>query len=452
MAKRKRSVLARDGAAAPRPAKPRRAPAAPPAAPPPAATTKDWRPASPVHRAAAAALARLLAAARGSAGGASLKSLTLGAAVTLSPADRRAVHAVAARTLAGGGALASALVAAGLTGAGGGGPRRLPPAAALVLAFDLLSGAGLRPVGPAERSVLAVEGALRAAHAKAAAAEGGVGAGGTGSSARARHRRAARVNTLATTPAAALAELAPLGATVDPVLGPTVLLLPAGADVHAHPAVRAGRAVLQSRASCLPALALAPEPGWAVVDACAAPGNKTTQLAGGPGGGRERVGTENARARAPPSSRNDRHTHKSQQSDAGRRFGRWPPTTVSARARLGTQTLSFGTERNEEGARERARVDGRSPPAPTLLLLSRQPSSARLEPSPRTTGTPPGCACSRRRSPARARAASSRRCVRTFCPSTPQPPTPPSAPSCSTPAAPARARRPPTWTRRWRAS
>lgn len=30
----------------------------------------------------------------------------------------------------------------------------------------------------------------------------------------------------------------------------------------------------------MPAHALAPEPGWDVLDACAAPGNKTTHLAG----------------------------------------------------------------------------------------------------------------------------------------------------------------------------
>ena len=35
----------------------------------------------------------------------------------------------------------------------------------------------------------------------------------------------------------------------------------------------------QSKASCMPAHALAPAPGWSVVDACAAPGNKTTHLA-----------------------------------------------------------------------------------------------------------------------------------------------------------------------------
>jgi len=36
----------------------------------------------------------------------------------------------------------------------------------------------------------------------------------------------------------------------------------------------------QEAVSCLPALALAPEPGEVVWDACAAPGNKTTQIAG----------------------------------------------------------------------------------------------------------------------------------------------------------------------------
>ena len=37
---------------------------------------------------------------------------------------------------------------------------------------------------------------------------------------------------------------------------------------------------VQSKASCLVAHALAPKPGWQVVDACAAPGNKTTHVAG----------------------------------------------------------------------------------------------------------------------------------------------------------------------------
>lgn len=40
------------------------------------------------------------------------------------------------------------------------------------------------------------------------------------------------------------------------------------------------RLCVQSKASCMPAHALRPLPGWHVVDCCAAPGNKTTHVAG----------------------------------------------------------------------------------------------------------------------------------------------------------------------------
>ncbi|EFJ46755.1 hypothetical protein VOLCADRAFT_62249, partial [Volvox carteri f. nagariensis] len=60
---------------------------------------------------------------------------------------------------------------------------------------------------------------------------------------------------------------------------PDLLALPPGTDLHDHPLVTRGSVVLQSKASCMPARALAPEPGWTVVDCCAAPGNKTTHLA-----------------------------------------------------------------------------------------------------------------------------------------------------------------------------
>lgn len=66
---------------------------------------------------------------------------------------------------------------------------------------------------------------------------------------------------------------------VDSLL-PDLLLLPPGTDMHDHPLVANGSLILQSKSSCMPAHALAPQPGWTVIDACAAPGNKTTHLAG----------------------------------------------------------------------------------------------------------------------------------------------------------------------------
>ncbi|KAG5475091.1 hypothetical protein CUR178_04541 [Leishmania enriettii] len=104
--------------------------------------------------------------------------------------------------------------------------------------------------------------------------------------------------------------------TQDPVV-PHLLVFPPGTDLHAHPAVRSGQLILQDRASCLPAAVLLDavpveviegetanrhhsrketrdgkvsakereaasttrKPLEYIVDACAAPGNKTTQLA-----------------------------------------------------------------------------------------------------------------------------------------------------------------------------
>ncbi|CAI5494491.1 unnamed protein product [Closterium sp. Naga37s-1] len=60
---------------------------------------------------------------------------------------------------------------------------------------------------------------------------------------------------------------------------PDVLVFPAGTELHRHPLVEKGELILQGRASCFPAFILAPRPGWHVLDACAAPGNKTSHVA-----------------------------------------------------------------------------------------------------------------------------------------------------------------------------
>ena len=66
--------------------------------------------------------------------------------------------------------------------------------------------------------------------------------------------------------------------SLDPHIA-DLLVFPPGTDLHDHPAVLDGRLILQDKASCFPAFVLRPTPGSHVIDACAAPGNKTTHLA-----------------------------------------------------------------------------------------------------------------------------------------------------------------------------
>lgn len=61
---------------------------------------------------------------------------------------------------------------------------------------------------------------------------------------------------------------------------PNLLALPAGSDLSKSLAYRKGDIIFQDKASCFPAYLLNPSSDdGAVVDACAAPGNKTTHLA-----------------------------------------------------------------------------------------------------------------------------------------------------------------------------
>ncbi|MCJ1484044.1 hypothetical protein MMC06_004212 [Schaereria dolodes] len=61
---------------------------------------------------------------------------------------------------------------------------------------------------------------------------------------------------------------------------PNLLALPPAADLSTTPAYRKGLLIFQDKASCFPAYLLDPQPGDGdCLDACAAPGNKTTHLA-----------------------------------------------------------------------------------------------------------------------------------------------------------------------------
>ncbi|KAK9819564.1 hypothetical protein WJX81_004895 [Elliptochloris bilobata] len=202
---------------------------------------KPWWPSSVIDRQAALAVTRLLAASAHGRGGASIKSLTLAPHVE----HKKATFAVVCETLKCLPAIRAAVAGAGLLEA----HPRLAPAAAYVLAYEVMFGQGC---------------AARA-----------------------------RVNLLRGSVADALAWLSAPPAPhehwahavvrLDELL-PDVLLFPAGTDLHDHPLVLDGRLILQSKASCMPAHALRPEPGWTVLDACAAPGNKTTHIAALMGG------------------------------------------------------------------------------------------------------------------------------------------------------------------------
>ena len=150
---------------------------------------------------------------------------------------------------------------------------------------------GLRPVGREEKRILRRASTLRAALARLLVREGVDGIDALCPPVRVMDEQSAagktvRVNTLRLSLKEALSagdsgSLNEKEDVLDPFVDGVVHVRGRrrSASLHASEAVRKGHLVMQSWSSCLPAAALNPAPGLRVIDACAAPGNKTTQLA-----------------------------------------------------------------------------------------------------------------------------------------------------------------------------
>ncbi|XP_064610837.1 28S rRNA (cytosine-C(5))-methyltransferase-like isoform X2 [Liolophura sinensis] len=65
---------------------------------------------------------------------------------------------------------------------------------------------------------------------------------------------------------------------LDPDI-PDLVVFPPHTDLHDHRLFVSGEIILQDKASCFPAHILSPPEGAAVIDCCAAPGNKTSHIA-----------------------------------------------------------------------------------------------------------------------------------------------------------------------------
>ncbi|XP_066274764.1 28S rRNA (cytosine-C(5))-methyltransferase-like isoform X1 [Branchiostoma lanceolatum] len=77
--------------------------------------------------------------------------------------------------------------------------------------------------------------------------------------------------------ASTVSDLEPGQFVQDPHI-PALLVFPPGTGFHDNQLYKSGEIILQDKASCIPAHVLAPPPGALVIDACAAPGNKTSHM------------------------------------------------------------------------------------------------------------------------------------------------------------------------------
>lgn len=151
-----------------------------------------------------------------------------------------------------------------------------------IMVFELLFGKELVSCGGIEEYVLSHKSSLRASLARmfvkrnVTCVEDLLSAESSPGSEAVRY---VRVNTLKMEVSEALEILKNSSEVKEDSMIPGLLTMAAGIDLHRHPLLAKGVLILQGKASCIPALALAPDAEWEVLDACAAPGNKTVQLA-----------------------------------------------------------------------------------------------------------------------------------------------------------------------------
>ncbi|GAA0153602.1 RNA methyltransferase [Lithospermum erythrorhizon] len=151
-----------------------------------------------------------------------------------------------------------------------------------MITYDILLGQEASLAGDAEKYLLLKKDVLQSALAKLLASKGVKHINGLMDL----HNisdipkpRYVRVNTLKVDADSAYFELKKNYEVRKDDVVPDLFILPPGTDLHKHPYVINGSLIMQGKASSMVAVALAPEPGWEVLDACAAPGNKTIHLA-----------------------------------------------------------------------------------------------------------------------------------------------------------------------------
>ncbi|KAH7681916.1 16S rRNA (cytosine(967)-C(5))-methyltransferase protein [Dioscorea alata] len=151
-----------------------------------------------------------------------------------------------------------------------------------VIAYDVLFGQDIAMSGPVEKFLMLRKNELQSALAKLYVKEKVKSVENlllkyqTPVSSKPRY---VRVNTLKMDIESAMHELGKATTVMKDDLVPDMLVVPTRTDLHDHPLVMNGSVFLQGKASSMVAVALCPKPGWQVLDACAAPGNKTAHLA-----------------------------------------------------------------------------------------------------------------------------------------------------------------------------